>query len=120
MTMLLAAAIGGLDSITVTGSWSGVTTTSPATTSTGTGDPTLTWNAGGARTISLLASFSYEHRINSGSWTAGAASVTSGQTLGFRITSVTGPDGSETCYPYDNAKGENIGAGFTHTWTGFP
>lgn len=89
---------GVLDAASLT-PWSNISFHKP--TSSGTNeDRTLTWSVGGARNISASGSImgSLQYRINSGSWTnySGAFSLSSGQTLGWRISSVINQSTSVT------------------------
>lgn len=79
-----------LGPISVT-AWSAIGYSSPSTSGTNE-DRTLTFN-GPARTINLTygaGANTLEYRINSGAWTVGdSLSISSGQTLGFRISGST-------------------------------
>lgn len=85
----------GLDAISHT-SWSSITVIYPSITGTNK-DRTLTWTSGGTRAISLSdagdgVDHNLQYRINSGTWTnytSGTFNVSSGNTLGFRVTAAT-------------------------------
>lgn len=115
-------AAGGRGPVTLTGSWSGIGATFPTTTTTATGDPTLTF-AGGARTISCIGNSTgtLEHRIDSGAWTTHGAgvAVTSGQTIGWRVTGCTAND-SQTMTVRDASRGDATIGTFSFSATGFP
>lgn len=123
MTMLKLMALGArsLDAISLTG-WSDVSFSAP-TTQGDNEDRTLTWAVGpSSRTISAVeigdAFMSLYYRINSGSWTiySGPFSLTSGQTLAWRIESDANQSGSVTVR--DDTRGADIDT-FNSTVTGY-
>lgn len=88
-----AAAAGGLSAIALSATWDDISFSAPTTTSADNGDRTLTFT-GAARDISASVtgdslSGGLEYRIDGGSWAtySTAFSVTSGQTVGWRINS---------------------------------
>jgi hypothetical protein len=94
--MLLAAIAGslGLGGASISAPWSDISFSSPTANGSNedrtiTGSGTVYEGALGGNTIASL-----EYRINSGSWTsypgAGGFSITSGQTLAWRVTSAGG------------------------------
>ena len=128
MSILLAVfsamAAPGLDAISHTG-WSPISLTYPTTSGTNE-DRTLTWTSGGTRDISLTdagdgVDHNLQYRINSGVWTnytSGTFSVSTGQTLGFRITAAS-TDFGYIVIITDTTRGSVVDS-FTISQTGAP
>lgn len=126
MSILLAAfaalsGAGSLDAASLTG-WSDISLVHPTTSGTNE-DRTITWSVGGARNISLsgvTGGYALSYRINSGSYVtySTAFSLSSGQTLGWRVQSAT-VDASDILTVNDDTRGSAIDS-FNVTKTGSP
>jgi hypothetical protein len=122
MTMLMLMAMGArtLDAISLT-PWPDITVSSPASTGSN-ADRALTWSQGGARNISASygGNGTLQYRINSGAWTtyAGAFSHTSGETLGWQITTIFDNQSATDVVVTDATRGATIDT-FSITASGF-
>lgn len=106
-----AVAAGGLSAVSLSATWSDVVFASPTITGTNE-DRTLTFT-GAARNIEAVTTgdeVGVEYRINSGSWVSytTAFSVSSTQTVGWRITSAL--PASATITVRDASRGVDIDA----------
>lgn len=94
---IFAAALDSLDAAALSAAWSDISVSFPPAGGTNE-DRTVTWSIGGARTVT--ASYGgggvLAYRIDSGTFTnyAGGFSLSSGQSLGWRVTFGTNEVGS--------------------------
>ena len=111
---------GGGGASSLSSAFSDITATSPATTSSESGDRTVTFTGGGSRTIngSSPGSGVLQYRVDSGSWlTYSAFTVTSGQTIGFRVNEIES-NAATTITVTDASRGATLGT-FNYTATGY-
>jgi len=120
VSILLAVigCFGGEDAAVLSAAWSSLSANWP-TFSQNNEDRTITWSAGGARTIAAnyAGGNNLQYRINSGTWVAYSAgfSLSSGQTVAWRVLFST--DEFETVSVTEN--GRALGS-FTVSASGYP
>lgn len=119
---VLAAGSGGLDVVTLSATWSGLTDDFGAPAGVANEDRTITWSRGASSrnfSTNYAGEGDLEYRINSGSWVAYtvAFAVTSGQTVGWRYEAIGDESGS--IIVTDATQGSSVGT-FSYSSTGWP
>jgi hypothetical protein len=123
MTGVLCVLAGsrGLDAASISAGWDDINIAFPST-DLANANVTVTWVRGGARNFSMTFSGPFQYRINSGSYTTYTVpfSVSSGNTLNFRVTGVTTNEGPLPVTIRDDARGSAIVDTFSYAASGYP